>query len=434
MSTKIKTIKGRQILDSRGNPTVEVDVTLKGGIMGRAAVPSGASTGENEACELRDGDKNVYLGKGVLKAVEAVNGPIATLLDGMDATKQKKIDKAMIEADGTDNKTTFGANAILGVSMAVAHAAAKAEEKPLYRYLGGKDAVTLPVPMMNILNGGKHADGTVDFQEFMVQPWGAKSFSHGLRMGTEIFHALKKVLKDKGYNTAVGDEGGYAPSLKCNDEAPELILQAIEAAGYKPGEDVWLALDPAASEMVNEAREVGREGYRFFKSDPERVATSDEMIDIWATWCEKYPIRSIEDGLGEDDWDGWKKLNERLGETVQLVGDDLFVTNVKFLQRGVDEKAANAILIKVNQIGSLTETFDAIKLAHKNDFAAVTSHRSGETEDTTIADIAVALNTGQIKTGSASRTDRVCKYNQLLRIEQDLGDKAVYGASMWNKG
>jgi enolase len=340
----------------------------------------------------------------------------------------------MIETDGTPNKSRFGANAVLGVSMAVAHAAAQQAGKPLYQYLGGDEAVTLPVPMMNILNGGKHADGTVDFQEFMVQPWGAKSFSEGLQMGTEIFHALKKVLKANGYNTAVGDEGGYAPSLKNNDEAPELILKAIEDAGYKPGEDVWLALDPATSELWNEAAEKGKEGYCFFKSDPDRIATSEEMIDIWASWCEKYPIRSIEDGLAENDWDGWKKLNAKLGEKVQLVGDDLFVTNVKFLQKGIDEQAANAILIKVNQIGSLTETFNAIKLAHDNGFAAVTSHRSGETEDTTIADIAVALNTGQIKTGSASRTDRVCKYNQLLRIEEQLGDKAVYGASMWNKG
>jgi enolase len=434
MSTKIKKIKGRQILDSRGNPTVEVDVILKGGIMGRAAVPSGASTGENEACELRDGDKSVYCGKGVLQAVANVNGEIADLVEGMDAEEQEKIDRKMIKADGTPTKSRLGANALLGVSMAVAKAAAQAVEKPLYRYLGSKKSVVLPVPMMNILNGGKHADGTVDFQEFMVQPWGAETFAQGLQMGTEIFHALKKVLKDKGYNTAVGDEGGYAPSLGSNDEAPELILMAIEAAGYKPGEDVWLALDPAASEMVNEAREKGQDGYCFFKSAPDHVVTSDEMIDIWATWCEKYPIRSIEDGLGEEDWDGWKKLTDRLGEKVQLVGDDLFVTNVEFLQKGIDKGVANSILIKVNQIGTLTETFDAIDLAHNNGYSAVVSHRSGETEDATIADLVVAKNTGQIKTGSASRTDRVCKYNQLLRIAEELGDKAEYGASMWNKG
>ncbi|HAU36519.1 MAG TPA: phosphopyruvate hydratase [Phycisphaerales bacterium] len=432
MSTKIKAIQGRQILDSRGNPTVEVDVLLSGGVLGRAAVPSGASTGENEACELRDGDKKVYGGKGVLKAVANVNGEIAKLVVGKDATDQAGIDNAMIAADGTPTKSRLGANAILGVSMAIARAAASATDKPLYRYLGGDKAVTLPVPMMNILNGGKHADGTVDFQEFMVQPWGAKSFSEGLRMGTEVFHALKKVLKSKGYNTAVGDEGGYAPSLKSNDEAPELILQAIEMAGYKPGEDIWIALDPAASELANEAREKGKEGYCFFKSNPDRIATSDEMIDLWARWCAKYPIRSIEDGLAENDWAGWKKLTAKLGDKVQLVGDDLFVTNVKFLQRGIAEKCANSILIKVNQIGSLTETFAAIDMAHKAGFTAVTSHRSGETEDCTIADIAVAKNTGQIKTGSASRTDRVCKYNQLLRIEEQLGSKAVYGK--WHKG
>ncbi len=434
MSTKIKSIRGRQILDSRGNPTVEVDVLLDSGILGRAAVPSGASTGENEACELRDGDKAVYLGKGVTQAVGHVNNEIAAAVCGMDASDQAGIDNKMIEADGTPTKSNFGANAILGVSMAAARAASIATGKPLFQYIGGDEAVTLPVPMMNILNGGKHADGTVDFQEFMVQPWGAKSFSEGLRMGTEVFHALKKVLKSNGYNTAVGDEGGYAPSLKSNDEAPELILQAIEAAGYKPGEDIWIALDPAASEMVNEARERGKEGYCFFKSDPERIATSDEMIDIWASWCDKYPIRSIEDGLGEDDWDGWKKINAKLGDKVQLVGDDLFVTNVKFLQRGIDEACANSILIKVNQIGTLTETYAAIDLAMANGCTAVVSHRSGETEDTTIADLVVAKNTGQIKTGSASRTDRVCKYNQLLRIEEALGDKAVYGTSTWNKG
>ncbi len=434
MSTKIKSIRGRQILDSRGNPTVEVDVLLESGILGRAAVPSGASTGENEACELRDGDKAVYLGKGVLQAVGHVNNEIAAAVTGMDACDQAGIDNKMIEADGTPTKSNFGANAILGVSMAAARAASIAAGKPLYEYIGGDEAVTLPVPMMNILNGGKHADGTIDFQEFMVQPWGAKSFSEGLRMGAEVFHALKKVLKGKGYNTSVGDEGGYTPCLKSNEEAPELILQAIEAAGYKPGEDIWLALDPATSEMVNEARKRGKEGYCFFKSDPNRIATSDEMIDIWASWCEKYPIRVIEDGLGEDDWAGWKKITARLGEKIELIGDDLFVTNVKFLQRGLDEACANSVLIKLNQIGTLTETCATIDLARNNGWAAVVSHRSGETEDTTIADLVVAKNTGQIKTGSASRTDRVCKYNQLLRIEEALGDKAVYGASTWNKG
>jgi enolase len=428
----IKSVWGRQILDSRGNPTVEVDVRLSNGVLGRAAVPSGASTGENEAVELRDGDKAVYGGKGVLKAVGHVNNELAKVVRGMKATDQAGIDNAMIAADGTPTKANFGANAILGVSLAVARAAAASAGKELFEYLGGTKAVTLPVPMMNILNGGKHADGTVDFQEFMVQPWGAKCFSEGLRMGVEVFHALKKVLKQNGYNTSVGDEGGYAPSLKSNEEAPELILKAIELAGYKPGKDIWIALDPAASEMANAAKEKGKEGYCFFKSNPDRIATSDEMIDIWANWCAKYPIRSVEDGLSEDDWAGWAKLNKRLGDRIQLVGDDIFVTNVKFLQRGIAEHTANSILIKVNQIGTLTETFGAIDLAHANGYTAVTSHRSGETEDTTIADIAVAKNTGQIKTGSACRTDRVCKYNQLLRIEEKLGARAVYGA--WNKG
>ncbi|MCE5277289.1 MAG: phosphopyruvate hydratase [Planctomycetaceae bacterium] len=433
MSTKISNIVGRQILDSRGNPTVEVDVYLDGGIMGRAAVPSGASTGENEAVELRDGDKKVYLGKGVLKAVGHVNKELKTLVVGKDATDQAGIDNAMIKADGTPTKGNFGANALLGVSLAVARAAANAAGKELFQYIGSDKAVTLPVPMMNILNGGKHADGTVDFQEFMVQPWGAKSFSEGLRMGTEVFHALKKVLKDNGYNTSVGDEGGYAPSLKRNDEAPELICKAIEKAGYKPGKDIWIALDPAASEMANAAKEIGKTGYCFFKSDPSRVATSDEMIDIWSSWCAKYPIRSIEDGLAEDDWAGWAKLTAKMGDKIQLVGDDLFVTNIKFLQRGLKEKCGNSILIKLNQIGTLTETLAAIDLAMSNQWTAVVSHRSGETEDTTIADLTVARNTGQIKTGSACRTDRVCKYNQLLRIEEALKDKAVYGAATWNK-
>ncbi len=434
MSSKIKSITGRQILDSRGNPTVEVDVLLDNGVLGRAAVPSGASTGENEAVELRDGDKSAYGGKGVLKAVGHVNKELARVVAGMDPTDQGKIDQALIDADGTPNKSNFGANALLGVSLAVARAASISAGKWLFEYLGGDKAVTLPVPMLNIINGGTHADGTVDFQEFMVQPWGAKSFSQGLRMGAEIFHALKKVLKDKGYNTAVGDEGGYAPSLKSNDEAPELICRAIEDAGYQPGKDVWLALDPAASELANAAKEKGKSGYCFFKSAPDRIATSEEMIDIWSDWCEKYPIRSIEDGLAEDDWAGWAKLNARLGERIQLVGDDLFVTNIKFLQRGIDQNVANSVLIKLNQIGTVTETLSAIDLAMSNGWTAVVSHRSGETEDTTIADLTVAKNTGQIKTGSASRTDRVCKYNQLLRIEEALGSRAVYGASTWKKG
>ncbi|MCY2925277.1 MAG: phosphopyruvate hydratase [Planctomycetota bacterium] len=425
MASKITSVHGRQILDSRGNPTVEVDVHLASGVMGRAAVPSGASTGENEAVELRDGDKKVYLGKGVLKAVGFVNGELAKVVVGRDVSDQAALDKAMIEADGTPTKSRFGANSILGVSLAAAQAAAAEAKKPLFAYLGGDQAVTLPVPMMNILNGGKHADGTVDFQEFMIQPWGAKSFSQGLQMGTEVFHALKKVLKSKGYNTSVGDEGGYAPSLKSNDEAPELICQAIEAAGYEPGKDIWLALDPAASELANEAREIGKEGYCFFKSD-KHVATSDEMIALYAARVKKYPIVSIEDGLAENDWNGFAKQTATMGGQV--------VTNVKFLQRGLAEGAGNSILIKVNQIGSLTETLAAIDLAMSNGWTAVVSHRSGETEDNTIADLTVARNTGQIKTGSACRTDRVCKYNQLLRIEEALGNRAVYGAATWKKG
>ncbi|MFC1705955.1 phosphopyruvate hydratase [Planctomycetota bacterium] len=432
MSTKIKTVKGRQILDSRGNPTVEVEVYLESGVMGRAAAPSGASTGENEACELRDGDKGVYRGKGVLKAVAHVNNELAEVLAGLDATDQTKVDQAMIDRDGTETKSSLGANAIIGASLAVARAAANAAGVSLFEYVGGKEAVTLPVPMLNVLNGGKHADGTVDFQEFMVQPWGARSFSEGLRMGVEVFHALKGVLKGKGYGTAVGDEGGYAPCLKNNEEAPELICQAIIAAGYEPAKDIWLALDPATSEMVNEARKRGKEGYCFFKSDPERIATSEEMIDLWTSWIEKYPIRSIEDGLGEDDWESWTKLTAKLGDRIQIVGDDLLVTNKKFLKRGIDASAANSILVKVNQIGTLTETYQTMDLAKSSGWSAVVSHRSGETEDTTIADLAVAYNTGQIKTGSACRTDRVCKYNQLLRIEEELGERAVYGA--WHKG
>ncbi|MDP3790191.1 MAG: phosphopyruvate hydratase, partial [Candidatus Omnitrophota bacterium] len=438
MKIKIEKVKAREILDSRGNPTVEVDVYLTGGIVGRASVPSGASTGEHEAVELRDGDKTRYGGKGVLKAVKNVNEEIGLKIKDIDPYDQTKLDRFMIELDGTENKARLGANAILGVSMANAKAVANLNHLPLYRYLAkaaniSKDANILPVPMMNILNGGKHADGTVDFQEFMVQPWGAKTFSEGLRMGTEVFHTLKKVLKDKGYNTSVGDEGGYAPSLRANDEAPELILKAIEMAGYKPGVDIWLALDPAASEMTNAAKEQGKTGYCFFKSDPFRIVTNDEMIGLWAGWCEKYPIRSIEDGLDENDWDGWKKLTDRLGSKIQLVGDDLFVTNVKLLKKGIDSKVANSILIKVNQIGTLTETFDAIRMANEAGYTAVVSHRSGETEDTTISHLVVATGTGQIKTGSASRTDRVAKYNELLRIEEDLGKSAVYGKNIWQK-
>lgn len=432
MKIKIEKVKAREILDSRGNPTVEADVYLTGGILGRAAVPSGASTGEHEAVELRDADKKRYGGKGVLKAVKNINDEIAPRIKDMDPYDQAKLDHFMMELDGTENKARLGANAILGVSLAAAKAVAGLNHIPLYKYLArvagiSKEANILPVPMMNILNGGKHADGTVDFQEFMVQPWGAKSFSEGLRMGAEVFHALKKVLKDKGYNTSVGDEGGYAPSLKTNDEAPELIIEAVETAGYKTGADIWLALDPAASEMMNAAKEKGKSGYCFFKSDPSRIVTSEEMIELWTGWRGKYAIRSIEDGLDENDWDGWKKLTDSLGDKIQLVGDDLFVTNVKLLKKGIDAGAANSILIKVNQIGTLTETFDAIRMAKAAGYTVVVSHRSGETEDTTISHIAVASGAGQIKTGSASRTDRVAKYNELLRIEEDLGKNAVYG-------
>jgi enolase len=427
---KIENIHAREILDSRGNPTLEADVRLTDGTFARAAVPSGASTGENEAVELRDGDKKRYGGKGTLKAVKNVNTVIAPALIGFDPRQQEQLDRRMLELDGTPNKAKLGANAILAVSAAVARTAALASGLPLYRYLGGCSARTLPVPMMNILNGGKHADSNVDFQEFMVQPWGAKTFSEALRMGTEIFHSLKKVLADRGYNTAVGDEGGFAPSLKANDEALEVIAIAVEKAGYKLGHDVWIALDPATSEMYD--KETGK--YRFFKSNPDKLVTSDEMIDLWAGWCAKYPIRSIEDGLAEHDWAGWQKLTAKLGEKVQLVGDDLFVTNVQYLSRGIAESSANSILVKINQIGSLTETFSAIDLAMRNGFSAVISHRSGETEDTTIADLAVATNAGQIKTGSASRSDRIAKYNRLLQIEEELGDAAVFGAQFWNRG
>ena len=433
MECEIESIQAREILDSRGNPTIEADVRLSDGTLGRAGVPSGASTGENEAVELRDGDKGRYLGKGVLKAVANVNEKIAPALIGLDPRCQEEIDQRMLELDGTKNKGKLGANAILAVSTAVAKAAASACELPLYRYLGGASAHTLPVPMMNILNGGKHADSTVDFQEFMIQPWGAPTFREALRWGAEIFHNLKKVLKDKGYNTAVGDEGGYAPSLKRNDEAFELIATACEKAGYKLGDQVFFALDPACSELANEAKAKGKEGYCFFKSNPDRIVGSAEMADYWAEVCSKWPVRSLEDGLAEDDWAGWKMLTEKIGDKIQLVGDDLFVTNVEYLSRGIRQKCANSILVKINQIGSLTETFSAVDLAMRNGFSAVISHRSGETEDTTIADLAVATNAGQIKTGSASRSDRIAKYNRLLQIEEELGDAAQFGAAFWNK-
>lgn len=418
--TTIVDIIGREILDSRGNPTLEVEVLLESGDIGRAAVPSGASTGEHEAVELRDGDKSRYNGKGVEKAVENIDKIADELID-LDATDQVFIDETLKELDGTPNKSVFGANAILGVSMAIAKASANALGLPLYRYLGGINAKTLPVPMMNIINGGKHADNNVDFQEFMIMPVGAPDFSEALRMGTETFHALKSVLSKKGYNTSVGDEGGFAPNLKSNEEAFDVILEAITKAGYKPGEEVALALDVAASEMFLKDKKV----YQFFKSDKSEK-TSEQMVEFYANWVKQYPIISIEDGLDENDWEGWKKLTEVLGKKVQLVGDDLFVTNTERLFKGINEGIANSILIKVNQIGTLTETFDAIEMAKKAGYTNVISHRSGETEDVTIADIAVATNAGQIKTGSLSRTDRIAKYNQLLRIEEDLGLNAVY--------
>ncbi len=424
MSFTIESVHARQILDSRGNPTLEAEVVLEGGAGGRAAVPSGASTGEHEAVELRDGDKKRWMGKGVSKAVEHVNGEIAAAVFGLDATDQEGIDAVLLELDGTENKSKLGANATLAVSMAVAHAAAAATRQPLYRYLGGVAAKTLPVPMMNILNGGKHADSTVDMQEFMIQPWGFETFEEALRCGVECYHGLKKVLHDKHLSTAVGDEGGFAPNLKSNEEALELIAIAVEKSGYKLGEQVFIALDPAMSELSNEAKAVGKTGYRYFKSRPDHVATSDEIIDLWASWCAKYPIHSIEDGLAEDDWAGWRKLTERLGAKVQLVGDDLFVTNPKFLAKGIAEKCGNAILVKVNQIGTLSETFAAVNLAHRSGYRAILSHRSGETEDSTIADIAVATNCGQIKTGAPCRSDRNAKYNQLLRIAEELGATA----------
>ena len=433
MAFRIQHIHARQIIDSRGNPTVEVDVTLHSGAFGRAGVPSGASTGEHEACELRDDDKKVYMGKGVLNAVKNVNSRIAPLLEGRDAREQEAIDHAMIDLDGTPNKANLGANAILAVSMAVAKAAAAEAHVPLYRYLGGASAHILPVPMMNILNGGKHADNNVDFQEFMIQPWGFDNFFEATRAGIEIYHTLKKVLHEKHLSTAVGDEGGFAPSLKNAEEPLQLMEEATKRAGYRWGEQIFVALDPAVSELWNEAAAKGKQGYCFFKSQPDRVATTDEMIDLWTAWCAKYPIRSIEDGLAENDWAGWAKLTAKLGDKIQLVGDDLFVTNPKFLARGLKERCANSILVKVNQIGSLTETFSAVNLAMRNRYSAILSHRSGETEDATIADIAVATNCGQIKTGAPCRSDRNAKYNQLLRIAEHLGSAAVYGSTTWNR-
>jgi enolase len=429
MSISIEFIQGRQILDSRGNPTVEVDVILEDGTVGRAAVPSGASTGEHEAVELRDDDKKMYVGKGVTKAVENVNTKIAPELIGLDPRDQEAIDHLMIELDGTPNKAKLGANAILGVSLAVANAAAKASGLPLYRYLGGPAAKTLPVPMMNILNGGKHADNNVDFQEFMIQPWGFDSFSDALRAGVEIYHALKKVLSKNKMSTAVGDEGGFAPDLKDNEDALKVIGEAVTAAGYEFGKQVFVALDPAASELWDSQKK----GYKFFKSAPDKILSPEAMVDYWAKWIEKYPIRSLEDGLAENDWAGWKLLTDKVGKKVQLVGDDLFVTNVKFLEKGIQTGTANSVLVKVNQIGTLSETLATVNLAIRNGYTAVLSHRSGETEDATIADIAVATNCGQIKTGAPARSDRVAKYNQLLRIEEQLGEQAQYGGKFWNK-
>jgi enolase len=421
----IAQVIGREIIDSRGNPTVEVDVLLDGGAVGRAAVPSGASTGEHEALELRDGDKKRFLGKGVKKAVAAVNGVIADALVGCDATDQVGLDKAMLAIDGTPTKSKLGANAILGASLAIAKAAATAMGQPLYKYVGGPNAKVLPVPMMNIINGGAHSDAPIDFQEFMIMPVGAPTLSEALRYGAEVFHSLKKILHDLGLNTAVGDEGGFAPTLKSADHALEVISQAVEKAGYKIGKDIAFALDVASSEFYDKKKKK----YVFKKSD-KRELTSEELVAYYAGLKKKYPIISIEDGCAENDWDGWKVLTDKLGATTQLVGDDLFVTNVKFLQKGIDQKTANSILVKVNQIGSLTETLDAVDLAHRHGYTAVMSHRSGETEDYTIADLAVATNCGQIKTGSMSRSDRIAKYNQLLRIEQQLGDTAIYGGRM----
>lgn len=420
MSQIIKVL-GREILDSRGNPTVEVDVYTAAGAMGRAAVPSGASTGVHEAVELRDGQADRFMGKGVMKAVQNVNNVLAEQIEGMEVSDQAELDARMIEIDGTENKGNMGANAILGVSLAAAKAAAMETGQDLYRYVGGCNSYVLPVPMMNILNGGSHADNCVDFQEFMIMPVGAPTFREAVRMGSEVFHNLKKVLKSRGYSTNVGDEGGFAPDLKSNEEAIEVILQAVENAGYKPFDDIRIALDPASSEFFDVEKGV----YKLKWSTGEEL-TPAQMVDYWKTWTEKYPIISIEDGMAEDDWDGWKLLTDTIGNKIQLVGDDLFVTNVNRLQMGLDRQVANSILIKVNQIGTLTETINAVQLAQRNRYTAVMSHRSGETEDTTIADLAVALGTGQIKTGSASRTDRICKYNQLMRIEEQLGSQAIY--------
>jgi enolase len=417
----ITDVHARQILDSRGNPTVEVDVTTEDNIVGRAAVPSGASTGKHEAVELRDGDKSLFLGRGVQKAVNNVNDIIADQIIGLNVNEQAYIDSMLISIDGTENKGNLGANATLAVSMAIAKAAAKVSHLPLFRYLGGVNATTLPIPLMNILNGGAHADNKIDFQEFMIVPVGAETFSDGLRWGVEIFHHLKTVLKKKGFSTNVGDEGGFAPDIQSNEEAIETVLAAIEAAGYKPGEQIGIAMDAATSEMFDEKGK----SYKFYKSSG-KVISSDEMVDYWETWVNKYPIISIEDGMAEDDWDGWKKLTDRIGSKCQLVGDDLFVTNVRRLQEGIDKGIANSILVKVNQIGTVTETINAVQLAQTNGYTSIMSHRSGETEDTTIADLAVALNCGQIKTGSASRTDRMAKYNQLIRIEEALGGNAIY--------
>ncbi len=423
--TSIKTVFAREILDSRGNPTIEVDVRLESGALGRAAVPSGASTGEHEAWELRDGDKKRFSGKGVIRVVANVNEKIASAIKGRDARDQAKIDKQLVELDGTPNKKNLGANALIGVSLAVAHAAAAAENLSLFRYLGGENAKVLPVPMMNILNGGAHSDAPIDFQEFMIMPRGAPTFAEALRYGAEVFHALKSVLKDRHLSTAIGDEGGFAPQLDSAEDALESIAAAVKKAGYKLGEQIFIALDPAASEFYDAERNV----YVFKKSNGAK-RTVEALIDYYVDLCARFPIISIEDGCAENDWNGWKELTARLGDKIQLVGDDLFVTNVEFLRRGIAEHVANSILIKVNQIGTLTETLAAIDLAKKNNYTAVISHRSGETEDTTIADIAVATNAGQIKTGSLCRTDRIAKYNQLLRIAEELGDKAVYGGKM----
>jgi len=426
MSTKIKSVHAREILDSRGNPTVEVDVILENGSFGRAAVPSGASTGEHEAVELRDGDKSRYMGKGVTKAVANVNGEIASKVKGSDASEQEKLDKMLIALDGTENKSRLGANAILGVSLAACKAAAASKKKPLYRYIGGEEAKVLPVPMMNILNGGEHADNNVDLQEFMIMPLGASCFKEAFRMGSEVFHNLKSILKSKKLSTSVGDEGGFAPNLKSNEEAVDVILEAIAKAGYKAGKDISIALDPASSTFF-------KNGTYTLEAEDKKKYSAEDMVEFYSQWTEKYPIVSIEDGLAEDDWDGWKKLTDKLGKKIQIVGDDLFVTNTKRLKMGIEKGVANSILIKVNQIGTLTETKEAILMAKKAGYTSVISHRSGETEDTTISHLVVAMNTGQIKTGSTSRTDRVCKYNELLRIEESLGKKAVYGSAVWPK-